>query len=468
MELGIGSTLYPLFLNFAAVFTAPSFENFVSLATGWMLCTGRHRISGVIRAGAAGGKHFSVFYRFLSRAQWDPDELGKALFEVLVEFLSGAIHIIVDDTLCRRSGPHFWGAGMHHDPLKSSSGGASGSHVAFAFGHNRVTLALWVPLFWCRAKGKAVVFLSRTYRSKKQCPEGQYRTRTQLAAELLEIFASWGPGAGKVTLVADGEYSCKTVVQRMPENFEFIGPMVMKAAVYDRPSCQPHTGRRRLRGMRLPSPAELIASPRRWKTVVPTIYGRKVPVKVKSQVCMWYTVARTRMIRMVVTRDPRGLIEDRAYFSTDLSLSEEDILAGFSRRWSLEVTYREVKQSLGLEDPQNGWWRKHRRTRRRRMKPGPQPRGNRGRKAVERTAPLVFCVHGLVIAWYLQHGNPQRDVEIARQQSPWYTHKTEPSFNDMLNAARREIYQSRVFAHPLLRPVRKIVHKLLSTWSYVA
>jgi hypothetical protein len=468
MELGIPSTFYPLFLSFAGVFTAPSFGNFVTLATGWMLCTGRHTVSAVIRASAAGGKHFSALYRFLSRAEWDPDDLGRALFEVLVEFVPGDIHMIVDDTLCRRSGPHFWGAGMHHDPLKSSSGGAGGRRVAFAFGHNRVTLALWVPLPWGLAKGKAIAFLWRTYRPKRGCPESRYRTRTQLAAELLEVFAGWELEAGKVTVVADGEYSCKTVVQRLPENFEFIGPVVMNAAVYDRPRCQPRTGRRRLRGVRLPSPEELAASSRRWRTVAPTIYGREVPVKVKSQVCMWYTVARTRMLRMVVTRDPKGIIEDRAYFSTDLGLSAEQILAGFSRRWSLEVTYREVKQHLGLEDPQNGWWRRHRRVRRRRMKPGPQPRGNRGRKAVERTAPLIFCVHGLAVAWYLRHGKAQRDVQLARERSPWYAHKTEPSFTDMLNAARREIYRARVSAHPVLRPVRKIVHRLLSAWSFVA
>jgi len=468
MELGIPSTFYALFLNFAGVFTAPSFENFVTLATGWILCAGRHRISAVIRASAAGGKHFSVFYRFLSRAEWEPDELGRALFEVLVELLSGAIHIIVDDTLCRRSGPHFWGAGMHHDPLKSSSGGAGGRHVAFAFGHNRVTLALWIPLPWGVARGKAVPFLWRTYRTKKSCPERDYRTRSQLAVELLETFTGWGVSARKITLVGDGEYACKTLVRSLPSSVEFIGPVVMKAALHDQPRCQPRTGRRRLKGTRLPSPEKLAASSQRWKTVFPVIYGRKVPVKVKTQVCMWYTVAQTRMMRMVVTRDPKGRIEDRAYFSTDLGLSVEELLAGYSKRWTLELAFRDAKQHLGLEDPQNGWWRRHRPKRRRRKKAGAQPRGNRGRKAIEHTVPLAFCAYGLVVAWYLRHGKPQRDVKHARKLSPWYTHKTEPSFTDMLNAARREIYQARVSAHPVLRPVRKIVHRLLSAWSFVA
>jgi hypothetical protein len=465
----VPSTLQALFLSFGPVFTVPSFGNFARLVTGWMLCRGRHTVSAVIRAGGAGGKHFSTLYRFFSRAEWDPDELGRALFEMLVAFVTGAIHIIVDDTLFRRSGPHFWGAGMHHDPLKSTYGGGGGRHLALAFGHNRVTLALWVPLPWGLERGIAVPFLWRTYRSKKRCPEKEYLTRPQLAAGLLEVFTGWDLGGRKITLVGDGEYACKTVVRRLPSNVEFIGPVVMKAAIYDRPHRQRRMGRTRLRGARLPSPEKLAASSQRWKTVFPTIYGRKVPVKVKSQVGMWYTVAHTRMVRIVVTRDPKGRIEDRAYFTTDLSLSVEELLAGYSRRWTLEVAFRDAKQHLGLEDPQNGWWRRHRPKRRRRKKPGPQPRGNRGRKAVEHTVPLAFCAYGLVVAWYLRHGTPERDVQRARESSPWYRHKTNPSFADMFNAVRREICQAGILAHPSLNPVRQIVQRLLlPAWSIPA
>lgn len=468
MDSTVPSTLQALFLSFGPVFTAPSFGNFARLVTGWMLCRGRHTVSAVIRAGGAGGKHFSTLYRFFSRAEWEADELGRALFEMLAASVTGAIHVIVDDTLFRRSGPHFWGAGMHHDPLKSTYGGGGGRHLALAFGHNRVTLALWVPLPWGLERGMAVPFLWRTYRSKKRCPEKEYRTRPRLAAELLEIFTGWDLGERKITLVGDGEYTCKTVVRGLPPNIEFTGPVVMKAAIYDRPRRQPRRGRR-LKGARLPSPRELAASDTRWKTVFPVIYGQKVAVKVKSQVGMWYTVAHTRLVRVVVTRDPKGRIEDRAYFTTDLALSVEELLAGYSRRWALEVAFRDAKQHLGLEDPQNGWWRRHQPERRRRKKPGPQPRGNRGRRAVEHTVPLAFCAYGLVVAWYLRHGKPERDVQRARTSSPWYRHKTDPSFADMLNAVRREICQAGILAHPALNPVRRIVQRLLlPAWSIPA
>jgi hypothetical protein len=100
-----GSTFDALLFTFSTVFTEPSFANFVTLVTGWIRCTGRHTITGAIRygMGAAHGKHFSTLYRFLSRAVWDPDELGQGLLRRLLPLAgSGRIHLIVDDTLCRR------------------------------------------------------------------------------------------------------------------------------------------------------------------------------------------------------------------------------------------------------------------------------------------------------------------------------------------------------------------------------
>ena len=398
MDTTIPSTFRAIFCSFAGVFTAPSFENFMTLATGWMLCAGRHTISGVIRAGAgrARKKHFSTLYRFFSRAVWDVDAFGKALFHLVLALAGEVVLAVVDDTLCPRSGPHFWGAGMHHDPLRSTCGRGSsaGRWFAMAFGHNWVVLAIWVRVPWNSARGVAA-------------------------------------------------------------------PILL-------PRKQPKRGRR-LKGRRLRSPEELAAAKSvRWRTLKPVIYGRKVGVLVKTQVGMWYGVAHTRLVRVVVTRDPSGRIEDRACFTTELDLSVEEILGGFSRRWSLEVTFHDAKQSLGLEDSQNGWWRRPKRRRRRKKRPGPHSKGRRGERTVRHTVPLIFCVYGLVIVWYLRHGDAKRDVERARRLSPWYRHKREPSFADMLGAVRRELWAARIMAYPSLRRIRRNIITLIPDWMAAA
>jgi hypothetical protein len=166
------------------------------------------------------------------------------------------------------------------------------------------------------------------------------------------------------------------------------------------------------------------------------------------------------LVRVVLTKDPQGRAATRAYFCTDPNRSPEAILSAYAKRWGLEVAFFNAKQAMGLEDPQNGWWRRLAGCRPQNKRPGPQPKGRRGEKAVLHTVPLAFVVYGIVLVWYLRHGNPQRDVARARRKAPWYRHKQDPSYWDMLAALRRRILAARVSADPLLRRVRRKVYKL--------
>ena len=139
------------------------FGNFVTLITGWISCPGRHSISRVIQAAssAAGEKHHSAFYRFLSAGAWTPDSLAQVVLTLLLPFLRSQVTVIVDDTLCHKSDPHIFGANMHFDSAKSTygRGTSAGRKAFFAFGHNWVVLALWIQLPWNRQRGLAIPFL---------------------------------------------------------------------------------------------------------------------------------------------------------------------------------------------------------------------------------------------------------------------------------------------------------------------
>jgi hypothetical protein len=451
------SSFYAVLGCFAPCFSEPSFQNFVAITVGWVFARDRHTISGALRAGMSQGtaKHFSVFYRFFSRANWVTDALGKILLHRLLPFIPGSTLVILgDDTLCRKTGPYVWGAGMHHDAVASSYGRKTGRprHVAFAFGHNWVILAVWVPLPWNPARGVAIPILFRLYRSKKLCPVSDYRKRTTLAMELFKVLLEWNVELGRrLTLITDSEYACRTIVKHLPADVTFIGPVVMNAALFDFPSPQrkPGRGAPRKRGDRLPTPAQLITDTSHpWVETNVTMYGRSVVILVKTVTCLWYQVAGLRPVRLVITRDPKGHFEDRAFFCTDKDLSIVDVLRLFCCRWSLEVTFFNTKQFLGLEDPRNGWGLLKNR-RRGEKRAGPQPRDNKGRKAVERTVPCLLYLHGLVYLWYFENGKPDQDVARARLQAPWYRHKREPSFADILDALRRDLTASpEFFMHP--------------------
>jgi len=286
---------------------------------------------------------------------------------------------------------------------------------------------------------------------------------------LVKILAGCLPESYELRLVGASEYACKTVVRHLAKKQHFTGPMTMNAALYNEPGPYGGRGRTRLKGKRLPSPAALAAKKSiPWEELTVTIYGREVTIHVKTQICLWYTVAGARKVRMVVTRDPSGRLDDRAFFSTDYEQSAAVILVEFARRWEIEVAFRNVKQAMGVEDPQNGWWRRKSGSPKPAKKAGPNPRGHKGEKAILHTLAMTFAAYGIVVVWYLHNGNCHEDVARARREAPWYRHKERPSFIDMLAAVRRELWVARLSRNPLLRPVAEKIRDLLPHWLLAA
>ena len=452
METG-ACTFLGLLVNFSSTFSAPSFDNFVILTKAWVLCIGRRTIARVLRFGGLTDdqrERHSAFYRFLSRAKWDVDDLASCLLQLVLRAVPDdcPLVLVVDDTLCRKSGSHIWGCGMHHDPLLSNYGRGKTLVKFFSFGHSWVILCACVRLPWDNKRVIAIPVGFRLYRSKTRCPLDEYRKRTQLARELLNNILAWVPGR-LVQLVADSEYACKTLVRDLPQQVVFVGPMHADAAFFAPPKPEKNRGRPRKKGDRLLSPSQIIADRwHPWKSVVVVMYGREVEVLYKTQVGLWYTVSGARIVRMFVTRDPAGHIDDRAYFTTDPEMGIVGFALLFSFRWSQEEMHHNVKHYLGLEDPHNGWWRRPAGKRHNKRIPGPQPHSKRGVLAIKHTVPFILSTYGITVLWYLSNGSFQLDVERVRRRAPWYRHKTYPSFSDMLAALRRHLWSERIISEP--------------------
>ena len=124
-----------------------------------------------------------------------------------------------------------------------------------------------------------------------------------------------------------------------------------------------------------------------------------------------------------MVRDPAGRRKDEAFFCTDLAASPAFVLESYARRWTLEVTFHDAKQFLGLAEPQN-----------------------QAARAVARTAPLAGVVYALVLLWAAEQARQGRAPGwIAR---PWYRAKVAPSFLDLLTAARQAPWHRDVSAPP--------------------
>jgi len=453
------SSMDGLLQQFACCFTVPSFQTFCIIVNGWLLGRCRRTVTGVLLAGdGLKSKTFSCYHRFFSQARWSTDSLGQVLLPLILPFVpGGALVVAVDDTLTRKTGKRIWGAGMHHDPLLST-----GKRHYFSFGHNWVVLSIQLSFPFAPDKTWSLPILFRLYRRQQkkrnpgrpagerkstgQATPSEYRTRPQLAIEMIEILASWVPDR-VIHVVGDSAYAGKSISLHLPDNVHLTSRMVINAGLYEPPP-KPRKGVRgapRKRGKRLPSPAELAKGKKlKWKKTRVNIYGKRVRVWLKSCDALWYNSAGTRMLRVVVVRDPSGRRKDDCFFSTDRSLSPKAIIELFAQRWPLEVAFYNAKQHLGMEDPQN-------------RKP----------LAVQRTAPLALCLHTLVILWFARYGRFNADAY--RKTRPWYRKKRTPSFADMLNCLRTASIKETINHDPAQKPpMKKILNRLMAALTPAA
>src|SRR5258705_241078 len=122
--MDLATSLVALLQPLAMVMSGPSFDNAVTMLTGWVFAPRRTITSMIAAAGAIGRKHHSAFHRLFASATWSRDQLGLLVFDMLAPWLDGVAMLALDDTLARKRGLKMFGVGMHHDPLLSSRGKA--------------------------------------------------------------------------------------------------------------------------------------------------------------------------------------------------------------------------------------------------------------------------------------------------------------------------------------------------------
>ena len=430
-HLTLVSAWRELLLSFSPVFTEPSTRTFVQLLSAWVLCSGRHALTGMLPfVEPQETRSHDAFHRFLSQAQWETKELWRRWTCCVVGLLAptGKLRLDLDDTLFHKSGSRVAGAGWWRDPVRST-----GTRVVHAFGLNLLVLTLRVQPPW----GGEPLGLPLYVRLHRKGERGLL----DLAEEMLREVAAWLPQRW-FTLCADGFYA--SLAGRDLPRAVLTSRMRRDAALFDLPPPRRpgQRGRPRKKGPRLPTPAQLARRTRDWRLVETEERGQKRKRLIHTRLVLWYAVCGTRPVRLVISRDPAGKEKDDFFFTTDLAAAPGATVGGFAGRWSIEDTFRNVKQYLRAEEPQ-AWKRE-----------GPA-----------RAAALGFLLYGLVWAWYLTHAHGR--FPLVRR--PWYGGKSRPSFQDALCALRKCLWQARISGlsgAPSLRA--KIIDPLLAALASCA
>lgn len=136
---------------------------------------------------------------------------------------------------------------------------------------------------------------------------------------------------------------------------------------------------------------------------------------------------------------------DLALITTDLNAPVEDIVSRYAAHWSIEVVFSQMRQILGVGQARN-----------------------RTARAVERTVPFGLTAYTLVILRYARHGNPAADVAAHRLVSPWFTRKTEVSFQYMTNALRRVIIAGRFTPTSPRQATNEEILAVTTAWAQAA
>jgi SRSO17 transposase len=420
-----------LLQHFVPVFTAPTYQIFTWIVTGWLL-SHRHRyITEVIfSCGKVGIGHWCRFHRFFSHAAWDLDELSMSLAKLVVTILAPGATILwaVDDTLCRKRGLTLYGAGMHYDPLISSR-----AKSLVSWGHDWVVLCLIVVHpFWAPTKVFALPIAFRLYRNHQGLTKGKkgrakadptaadpkHRTRPELALELIRMVARWFPN-DEIMVTGDSAYGGASILRYLPPKVHLISHVHPKGALYQPapPKAAGTRGPARKKGDRLPGMAAWAADPEQpWTELTFDQFGFHATVAVKTIEALYYKAGKDRLLKIVLVHDLEGKRPDQMFYCTKRDWTARQILSAYACRWAIECTFENCKQLLGLEDP-----------------------ANRLPKAVERTAPMALIVYSLVVVWFHQTGHESLRFPIR----PWYPKKAEPSFADMLTTLRRVSYEEK-------------------------
>jgi hypothetical protein len=418
---------------FQGLFTAPSWQTFLLLTCGWALTAERHTITTYLwLTGAGTVKHFSRFYVFLGgalyTARW---HLWARIIRVAAQWVPPGEPIVieVDDSTKKKAGTHIEGVAYY----RNGAGSARQEYrtlrgLNFVWGIMRVPLPCWpgprvsVPI------GLAL-YLKEEHAQQLNVP---YHSRSALAREIVDFVAAQLP-TRQLCVLGDGGYATKDYLHQLPATVNVVGRMLITGKLYARPP-QPHGPRRGCppkKGPVLGSPKTLARKRSGWQP-----HPTEVGTLVQAWEGLWHTVLPGRLIRVVVVRRPTPLRPRQprrrklrppveAFFTTDLTLSGEMILARYRDRGAVEITIRDGNAFAGFGQDQC-----------------------RKRERVVGANTLRLVLTAARTLWFVEQTSRAVPLDLQRSR-PWYRQKCTPSPLDIVWACREALHDAGVF--PILR-----------------
>lgn len=329
------------------------------------------------------------FYTFMASSKIPWQRLWREIWRLIPEpLVDGRLVIALDDSINNKTGRKIFGCGFFHDHT------AKLNQPAYPWSQNIVSIGLlkMIKGRWsCVPLAFRFYFMKKDIDAKKATTKkagrtAKFQTKMRQAVDMLTSVACQFTGT-PILVVADSWFGNDGLYRPLSQSeFEFhlLSRLRANITLYDLPPTRlPHQrGAARKYGARLGSSADLATLLReKARAVSVFLYGKRREVLAYDQVVMLKNL-RCQVRVVWVFRKSRWV----AFFTTDLTLSTQQIVEFYGARWKIESGYKEIKQEIGSAKSQT-------------------------RNAYAVTNHLNFCMMAATVTWiYAERikANPER------------------------------------------------------------
>jgi uncharacterized protein YerC len=403
-------------------FSTPTYHRFLVLMFGAILTTGRRTITNILRTVRPYAKgHISSYHRVFSQRRWAAWRLARLLIAFLLDHVipPGPVLLAGDDTVAAHPGPKVFGKGRHRDGVRSTH-----SYTAYRWGHKWVVVSVLVKLPFA-VRPWALPVLVALYRDPEwdQAHRTRHKTPAHLARLLLACVVRWFPERPFI-FVGDTGYGTSETARfcgKHGRHLTLVSKFYGDAALYEPPPPRTrHTmGRPRVKGQKLASPQEVVAnSVKRISLTVAWYGGSTRDIEVVTGTGHWYRIGEDLVaVRWVYTHDCTGTHRDEYFFTTDITMSPQQIIECYTQRWSIETTFQECREYLKLESTK-GYCQ----------------------ATVLRLTPCLLGLYTAIVLLYLQLPKISRTPGAV-----FWRGKSTVTFSDMITCVRRALWKQWCF-----------------------
>ncbi len=366
-------TILAAFLPFSSVFlTSTTRTKGFLLAFGAVLCRGGRTVCSVLRTlGLSGENTFNKYHQVLSRAAWDCKKASKTLLQQIVSDDQEVV-IAIDGHLERRGGKKIRAKGCYRDPVRSSK-----KHIVKSFGLKWLSMTVLKKFEWSK-RSFALPFLTvlAPHHKSEMAKNRPHKTLLDWAEQMVIQVRRWLPNR-RIILVGDGEFATASLAWVcLKQKVALVSRLRLDARLFDFSKPRTGPGRPAKKGKRLVTPKQALEMEGLdWQEIKVGWYGGKTrKVLTLTSTVLWHVSGYDPVpIRFVIVKDHLGSFQPVILMSTDVTLTIQRIIEVFVDRWSIEVTFREARDHLGVET-QRQW----------------------SDKAIIRTTPVLFALYSII------------------------------------------------------------------------